>query len=48
MKYVFVASIAALLATSPAHAIGCFIGSVAGAAAGHVVHHGVVGQLAAA
>ena len=45
MKYAFVASIAALLASSPAYAIGCFTGGVAGAAAGHVVHHGVIGAV---
>ncbi len=30
---------------SPAHAIGCISGGVAGAVAGHMVHHGVLGAL---
>lgn len=29
----------------PAHAIGCISGGVAGAVAGHMVHHGVLGAL---
>jgi len=45
MKYALVATIAALLVSSPAHAIGCITGGAAGAVAGHVVHHGVVGAI---
>jgi len=45
MKHAFAATIAALLATSPAYAIGCFTGGAAGAVAGHVVHHGVIGAV---
>jgi uncharacterized membrane protein YebE (DUF533 family) len=30
---------------TPAHAIGCFSGGVAGAVAGHMAHHGVLGAL---
>lgn len=30
---------------APANAIGCFSGGVAGAVAGHMAHHGVLGAL---
>ncbi len=30
---------------SPAHAIGCISGGVAGAVAGHMAHHGVLGAI---
>lgn len=30
---------------TPAHAIGCFSGGLAGAVAGHMAHHGVLGAL---
>lgn len=32
-------------ACSPAHAVGCISGGIAGAAAGHLAHHGVLGAL---
>ncbi len=31
--------------TVPAHAIGCISGGLAGAVAGHMVHHGVLGAV---
>jgi hypothetical protein len=34
-----------LAASPPANAIGCISGGVAGAAAGHLAHHGVLGAL---
>jgi hypothetical protein len=30
----------------PAHAIGCVSGAIVGGAAGHMVHHGVLGAMA--
>ena len=30
---------------TPAHAVGCISGGLAGAVAGHMVHHGVLGAL---
>ena len=30
---------------SPVYAVGCFSGGVAGAAAGHLAHHGVLGAI---
>jgi hypothetical protein len=30
---------------APAHAIGCLSGGVAGAVAGHMAHHGVLGAI---
>jgi hypothetical protein len=32
-------------ATAPAHAIGCLTGGIAGAVAGHMAHHGVLGAI---
>jgi len=32
-------------ANSPSYAIGCISGGLAGAAAGHLVHHGVLGAV---
>ncbi|MBV8616496.1 MAG: hypothetical protein JOY66_22360 [Acetobacteraceae bacterium] len=34
-----------LAASPPANAIGCISGGVAGAAAGHLAHHGVLGAI---
>ena len=31
--------------TAPAHAIGCLSGGIAGAVAGHMAHHGVLGAI---
>jgi hypothetical protein len=31
--------------TAPANAIGCFSGGLAGAVAGHMAHHGVLGAI---
>ena len=33
------------LAGPPAHAVGCISGGIAGAAAGHLAHHGVLGAI---
>jgi hypothetical protein len=41
--WTIIGTLALGLATSPAHAVGCFSGGVAGAVAGHVAHHGVLG-----
>jgi hypothetical protein len=43
MRFALIAVIALALA-SPAHAIGCFMGAVAGGIAGHVAHHSVLGD----
>jgi len=34
-----------VLANAPAHAIGCLSGGAAGALAGHMAHHGVLGAI---
>jgi hypothetical protein len=40
------AAVLVLLAAPPrAHAIGCISGGVAGAVAGHMAHHGVLGAI---
>jgi uncharacterized protein YcfJ len=36
---------ALLAAQPPAHAIGCISGGLAGAVAGHMAHHGVLGAV---
>lgn len=36
---------ALVAAQPPAHAIGCISGGVAGAVAGHMAHHGVLGAV---
>jgi hypothetical protein len=33
------------MATGPAHALGCLSGAAAGALAGHMAHHGVLGAV---
>jgi hypothetical protein len=50
MRKRMIAAAAALALASggyaaPAHAIGCVSGGLAGAVAGHMVHHGVLGAL---
>jgi uncharacterized protein YcfJ len=46
-RYVFAVCVvsSSLLATPPAHAIGCFSGAMAGAVAGHMAGHGILGAI---
>jgi hypothetical protein len=37
--------VGSLAYTPPANAIGCISGGIAGAAAGHLAHHGVLGAI---
>jgi hypothetical protein len=37
--------VSGLGASSTAHAVGCITGGIAGAAAGHLAHHGVLGAI---
>jgi hypothetical protein len=44
--WLIVAGVAAIgLASPSAHAVGCISGGIAGAAAGHLAHHGVLGAI---
>lgn len=50
MKKRVIAAVAAIglagsVYSAPAHAIGCISGGLAGAVAGHMVHHGVLGAV---
>jgi len=42
---VIVGLIANSVAPRTAHAIGCFSGGAAGAVAGHLAHHGIIGAI---
>ena len=44
-KLFIVCGVGLALANAPAHAVGCFSGGVAGAVAGHMAHHGVLGAI---